>query len=161
MHYPLVLHFVNRVLFPHLQLNTTQEVEEFLDTSKETAEWSEFYKWGKDYEAIGRDMLPTRLARAVAFIAERKDYREEAKDIASAAQRMASREDLRVAFVYNKGTIKKIKEKHPEWFSQYTRTSLLLQRAPGDFSKFDISSESTDYFYWLTEYPPPSKPFAI
>jgi len=151
LHYPLILYFINRVLYPTLVLNTTEEVNKFLDTTREHPDPSEFYKYGAHYIEISKENMPNRLNRAIAFVTSKSDYKEDVKKISDAAQRLAARDDLRIAFVYNKDTIKDIKKKHPNWFSEFSSTSLIIQRSPGDVTKFDLSTESTEYYYWFTE----------
>ena len=152
LHYPSIMNFINRVLYPTIQLNTTKEIDEFLDISKEYPEFTGFYGYGEKYIKIGREMMPKRLTRVIAFISSKEDYRTEIREITRAAQGSSQRDDLRVAFVYNKDIIKDIKDKHRNWFPEFSSTSLIIQRVPGDISMFDISTEGTNYFTWLTEY---------
>lgn len=151
LHYPLILHFFSRVLYPSVRLNTTEEVNKFLDTEREWPDWSPFYDYGKKYEEVGRDKFPKRLVRAVAFISSREDYRQEIGEIRDALQRLSPREDFRFAFVYNKDTIAAVKSLHPAWFSEYSRSSVVLQRRPNNTVVFDLAADNTNYFYWLTE----------
>lgn len=151
-HYPGVMHFFSRVLYPTLQLNTTQQVYDFLNTDKEGVDWSGFYGYGERYMKVGRKKMPKRLTRAVAFVSSKEDYESEAKQITAAAQANAGREDLRVAFVFNTSAIKQIKAAHKNWFSEFSSSSLILQRKKGDVVKFDLSSEATDFNVWLIEY---------
>eukprot|EP00826_Nyctotherus_ovalis_P039507 TRINITY_DN3806_c0_g1_i4.p1 TRINITY_DN3806_c0_g1~~TRINITY_DN3806_c0_g1_i4.p1 ORF type:complete len:315 (-),score=62.27 TRINITY_DN3806_c0_g1_i4:36-956(-) len=111
-HYPGVMHFFSRVLYPTLQLNTTQQVYDFLDIDKEGVDWSGFYGYGERYIKVGRKNMPKRLTRAVAFISSKEDYEDEVKQIKAATQANPNREDLRVAFVLNIDAIKEIKAAH-------------------------------------------------
>ena len=151
LHYPSIINFFNRVLHPTIQLNTTQQVNNFLNTDKENIERTAFYGYGEQYVEIGKGMMPKKLTRAIAFISSKNDFDNEIKQIKAAAQASAQRDDLRVAFVYDLNTIKEIKAAHRDWFSELTTTSLIMQRKKDDIIKFDISTEGTDYYIWLTE----------
>ena len=151
MHYPLILYFFNRVLYPSIRLNTTEEIYRFFDIDREWPDWSPFYDYGNKYEEIGRDKLPKRLVRAIAFVNSKQEYKQEVDQIRDAIQRLSPREDFRFAFVYNKETIKTIKTLQPNWFSEYSSNSIVLQRKPNDTTSFDLASENTNYFLWFTE----------
>ena len=152
MHYPLILHFINRVLYPSLELKTIEDIDKFLDVNVEWPDRSPFYDYGSKYEEVGHGMFPKRLVRAIAFIGSKQDYKKEIKDIKFAVQRLSPRDDFRFAFVYKMDTIKVAKQLHPTWFSKYSTTSLILQRSRNDVAVFDLAADTTHYFYWFTEY---------
>lgn len=68
----------------------------------------------------------------IAFISEKEDYEEELNGIAAAARVSARREELRVAVIYDKKTIKKYKQRYGStWFPEVSYDTLVLKRYDG------------------------------
>ena len=145
------MYFVARVLNPVILLNTTREAETFLDTEKELTDWSEFYSWGKMYNEIGRDFLPKRLVRLLAFVPKEERFEGEVKKLEETAQKLAVREGLRVAILRDQKTINKLKSQHPDWFPTDSPSFLLLQRSDNEKSILELFSNTSDYTQWITE----------
>ncbi len=149
------MYFISRVLSPVLTLNTTREAETFLDADKEFPDWTEFFKWGKEYIEIGRGLLPRKLVRVLAVVEDETKFKEEIESLVRTAQDLAEREDLRIAVLRNRATIDKLRTKHPDWFASATSTSFLLLSRSGN-SHLDTLNLPLDagssFFIWITEY---------
>lgn len=72
------MHFINRVLNPTIHLKTKEEVNKFLDISKEYREENEFYlnkyeEFGTYYSKMGKHV------RVIGIFNDKKEYKNEYK----------------------------------------------------------------------------------
>ena len=147
------LNFVNRHLYPVVILKTEQEIDKFMDTSQEWIENTPF--WKTKYYGYGQ-FFPQfkKVTRVIAFIAEKKDYKDEIKQLNEASYIIANRDDLRVAKVINPDLVKIYKEKYGhQWFSAYSSNSIVMLKK--DINRdlitkyFDLSAEKMPIIDWL------------
>lgn len=142
---------MNRVLHPVLHLREESEIELFLDSSKEYVESTEFVRnsqisLGETYNNLGKH------TRVIAFFNDRKEYKNEYKLFQLAAEKLAKRDDLRMAFVTDSNLIQKCKEKYgAKLFDEFSLNSIVLEREKDQFIYYDVEKESMDIAYWINK----------
>lgn len=111
-----LLHLMNKLMYPLLQLDSEEAIEQFLDLKQEPQETTKFMKNApmpleKYYK---NKSLP---ARALSFIFDKDEYSEELKYIRTAARNSARREGLRFGIVTDTYLIRKYKQRYGSlWF---------------------------------------------
>ncbi|CDW87719.1 UNKNOWN [Stylonychia lemnae] len=147
----LFLHFINRVLYPVLNLKTTEQIDLFLDSAKEYVEHSKFYQ--NKYEPMGDFYYRMgKRVRVLALFNDKKEYSNEYKLFQKAAQSLVRRDDLRIAVVTNKTLVQHYKQKFGvKWFDEYSLNTIVLEREPGVYHFYDIEKESDDIAYWINK----------
>lgn len=113
-----ILHFINRLQHPLLQLDSEEAIEAFLNEVQEPAETTGFFKksgapyLGETYSAL---QLKTRV---IAFIFDTEEFESELKLIKDAARVAAQRVSLRVGIVTDPKLCRKYKaRKGRSWFN--------------------------------------------
>eukprot|EP00347_Sterkiella_histriomuscorum_P004030 403362013 len=147
----LFLHFINRVLYPVVNLKTEDQIDLFLDSIKEFQEFSKFYP--NKYEPIGDYYgRMSKHVRVIGFFHDKKEYANEMKLFKQAAQSLVRRDDLRVGLVTNKTLVMKYKEKFGlKWFDEFSHNTIVLEREPGVYIYYDLEKESMDIAYWINK----------
>eukprot|EP00345_Euplotes_harpa_P012798 CAMPEP_0168350554 /NCGR_PEP_ID=MMETSP0213-20121227/21205_1 /TAXON_ID=151035 /ORGANISM="Euplotes harpa, Strain FSP1.4" /LENGTH=329 /DNA_ID=CAMNT_0008360957 /DNA_START=91 /DNA_END=1080 /DNA_ORIENTATION=- len=153
VHLDLFLHFVNRHLYPIVQLTSKASVEAFRDTSLEWEENTPFYK-GK-YRRL-KDIFPTmdKVTRVIVFITQKSEFKYEMKQITEAALKLGYRDDLRIAKVTDKEIVNEYKNTMREkWFDHGSVNSMVVinkGKSPQDpVNVLDLSGESVNFEHWI------------
>ena len=152
----LLVHHINRLLNPVVILTTEEEVINFL-ALEESGENFDLPFWEGDYNTTflrqmnGEDVpkidtnwqAQTLKTRAVCFVYDKKEYREEVKGLKSDAKLLATRENLRMGLVENQRLVKKLKagKYGPKLFPPVSMSSLVLRRYDGVFKVHDITGD--------------------
>lgn len=122
------LHFMNKIIYPVLELESEDDLLKFLELKNEPRELTKFFS--KQKSPLG-SIYTTKKAktRVVAFISDKDDYKQELKYLQHAARYSVKREELRIGVVYDNKIIKKYKNKYGNlWFPGGSLTSLILKR---------------------------------
>lgn len=101
----MLLHQLNRIISPLVNLKTEEDIEAFLDQNT---------FWQGDYETPffrkNQDIVPRiddhynglrYKTRVICFLYDKQEYREEYKNIRADARFLATRDNLRIGFVDN------------------------------------------------------------
>ena len=155
----MVLHQINRILNPLVVLNSEESVERFLNTSdlfwEEDYETAFFKPYKSDVPLMQKHYSQQKFkTRVICFLYDKQEYREEYKELKNDARYLATRDNLRIAFVDNQRTIKKIKNKYGvKMFSKISMSSLVLKRYDNEIKYFDITSEDHVFaHHWINKY---------
>lgn len=111
-----LLHLINKLMYPLLELKTEADVDAFLDLSQEPIETTNFFKNKQTNLNMyyTEKLLPTR---ALALIFSKDEYSEELKFIREAARNSARREALRFGIVSDPALVRIYKKKYGQhWF---------------------------------------------
>ena len=106
-----LLHLINKLMYPLLELKTEADVDAFLDLSQEPIETTNFFKNKQTNLNMyySEKLLPTR---ALALIFSKDEYSEELKFIREAARNSARREALRFGIVSDPALVRIYKKKY-------------------------------------------------
>lgn len=124
---PNILRFINNILYPVVELNTIQEVENFFDTNLPVEEDNEFLNGEKiRIEPFFEHMYKNRL---IGFFADPEEYESEYTNFLSYAEKIAHRNELRVGVVTNRELIRHFKSIYEgSWFNMHSWNSIVLKR---------------------------------
>mmetsp|Transcript_16561 Transcript_16561/g.28176 ORF Transcript_16561/g.28176 Transcript_16561/m.28176 type:complete len:297 (+) Transcript_16561:287-1177(+) len=132
-----LLHFINRLLNPLVQLKSEEEIELFLDQKKEWVEKSKFIKGAAEDLVMGDAYKRLQFkTRVIAFFYSKQDYDEELNAVRDVARRLARREQFRIALVSDPEIIKSLREK-TSWFHDNSPNALVLKRYDGEEFNID------------------------
>ena len=140
-------------MYPVVLLKTKEDIESFIDTSKEWIEDTPFYK--KNYTGFGELFSYFRkTTRVVAFVHDKEDFKDEFKQLHKAAFELASRDDLRIAKVTNPKLVKEYKKQYNlKWFSNLSSNSMVMfkkDRIRDLIVKYyDLSTETQLFYDWI------------
>lgn len=150
-----VFHFVNRVLHPVVLLKTRDEIERFLDTSREWTESTPFYS--KKYSGFGEFFSQFRkITRVIAFVSSPQDFADELKQLSAAGRELSTREDLRIAKVVNPKIVRDYKKMHGNsWFSEVSSNSIVMVKKDQHREKivkfYDLNTETLPLTDWISK----------
>lgn len=155
-HKTFILHFINRKLYPVVLLKSTDEVDAFVNTGKEWAENTPFYK--QEYNSFG-EFFPQfrKVTRVIAFVNDKRDYKDELEQLKETALQLSDREDLRIAKVTDKKLVQRYKKHHNlEWFSDLSSNSIVMIKKdydrPNDIVKYyDLNTDTQMLTDWVNE----------
>jgi len=146
-----MLHFINRVINPIVQLKTDEDVENFLDVNKEWQEKTKFFESQLVNLASIYKSRKTKT-RVIAFIYDKSDFPEELTNLRLTGRLSAKRDDLRIGLVTDKKIIKKYKAKYGSlWFPEGTYSTLILKRYDGQVYHIDLLSDDKNFMYWINK----------
>lgn len=147
---------MNRVIYPVVLLKTRDQVEKFMDTSKDWVEETPFYK--HKYIGFGEYFGQFRkVTRVIAFISSKKDLEDEQKLLSEAGAELALREDLRIAKITNPAIVKEYKKLHNfEWFSEVSSSSVVMfkkdrNKPTNTIKYYDLNTERIIPKNWISE----------
>lgn len=146
------MHYINKLINPVVELQTEEELVDFLDLNKEPNETSRFFK--DKQVPLGKEYSDKKTkTRVVAFIFEKDEFKEELKNLRAASRYSGRRFDLRMGVVYDKKIIKKYKAKHGNWFPEVTYSTIILKRHDGQIFTFDLINENPalSLSYWINK----------
>lgn len=138
-------------------MKTEEDIEKFLDQNT---------YWEGDYQTTFfkkyQDIVPRMedhynslkyKTRVICFLYNKQEYKEEYKDLRNDAKFLATRDNLRIAFVDNQRLIKKMKLKYSvRMFSSISMSSLVLKRYDGDILNYDLTSEDHVFIHnWINK----------
>lgn len=112
-----LLHLMNKIMYPLLQLDSEEDIEAFLDLSNEPKETTNFMKVKNTKLGMYYDdkLLKTR---ALVLIFNKEDYSQEVKYIREAARNSARREALRFGILSDPAIVRIYKKKYGQhWFA--------------------------------------------
>lgn len=152
----LLLHFMNRVLYPVVILKTSEDVKRFIDHE----EWQEdtpFYKNG--YIELGEQVYSyfSKVTRVIALISDKTEYKEEISMISDDARELTKREDLRIAKVTNPKLVAEFKKKYGrKWFGDTSSNSIvaIVKNKDDKNAKtfvYDLSVDTKLIEKWINE----------
>jgi hypothetical protein len=122
---------MNRVINPVVELKSEEELLTFLDLEQEHIEDTKFFM-NKKMPLGNEYQVRKTKTRAVAFIYEKDEFKEELKNLRFAGRFSVKREELRIGVVYDKKLIKKYKGKYGStWFPEVSYSTLILKRYDG------------------------------
>ena len=96
-----------------------------------------------------------KVTRVIAFVENKKEYKDELKQFESAALNSASRNDLRIAKVTDKEIIKHFKQKMGhQWFGALSNNTIVLfkkkyEADDEEVAIYDLSYDSLPIFDFL------------
>lgn len=134
-----LLHFINRLLHPLLDLDSEAAIEQFLDNQREVVESTSFFK--KSSPALGDSYGRLKYkTRVLVFILDRDEYETELKFAKDAGRLLASRVSHRIGLVTDRTLIRLYKSrKGALWFNDYVQSStIVLQRFDDRYFSLDI-----------------------
>ena len=122
-----ILRFINNIVNPVITLDSIDQVEKFLDTSKQLEEKSEFLG---DYRIqIPEEFDPHYRIRSVGFFSEVEEYSAEYTQFHDYADKVAYRPDLRIAVVTDPDIVKHFKSLYDGiWFNSHSMNSIVMKR---------------------------------
>lgn len=151
---PNIFRFLNNIINPVIELNTVQEVEDFLDTTKEVDEDNEFLVGTKPHvEHAFFDFFYKN--RMIGFFADKDEYAAEYSSFMNYAEKISHRNDLRVGLVVNRELIKHFKKVYEgSWFNTHSWNSVVLKRAEKTmFLDLSLLSEHLEVFMLYNTVP--------
>lgn len=131
-----IYRFINNILYPYIELNSIQEVEDFMDTTKELnneqkssiIEDNEFLSGypPKLEHLFFENLYQNRL---IGFFADPEEYSSELENFKNYAELISHRNELRIALTTNRDVIKHFKQKYEGvWFNSHSWNSIVLKR---------------------------------
>lgn len=122
-----ILRFINNIINPVVELNSIQEVENFLDTTKDVEEDNDFLSGTKiEIEPFFEHIYRNRL---VGFFADQEEYMSEYENFYKYAEKISHRNELRIGIVTNRDLIRHFKSIYEgSWFNVHSWNSIVLKR---------------------------------
>jgi hypothetical protein len=122
-----IIRFINNILNPVVTLHSIQDVERFIDTSKNFEEKNDF---------LGNTVLNIPEAtdhhlrnRIIGFFSDLEDYSAEYSVFLSLAEKISHRPDLRIGIVTDKEIVRHFKQVYDGiWFNSHSWNSVVLKR---------------------------------
>lgn len=126
------LNFINKVLFPLVQLSSEKDVDAFFNVNKEWEENTPFFK-NTPAVLLGDEYLKSNVkTRVVVFMYDKEDFADELNTIRKAGRGSAGRIDLRLGIVTDGKVIKRFKARYGSlYFPDGAHTSMVLMRNDG------------------------------
>jgi len=153
----LLLHQINRMLNPLVNLKSEEEVEAFLDNDRfwQGDYQTPFFKGHLDLVQRVEEHYETLRVktRVICFLWDKKEYKAEFNELRQDALYLATRDNLRIGYVDNQKLIKKMKHKYSvKMFSPIAMSSLVLKRYDGEIVNYDLtSSEHVFAHIWINK----------
>jgi hypothetical protein len=149
-HFPLALYFINKALYPVLELKSSKEIYRYSDLFNEYEEQNEFYE--EKYITIGLASLG-KPYRSLMLVKDKEEFKSQIKQYRKIAQKMSYRIELRFAICSKPDIIDEVKKIHPEWFNKYLSNSIVLFRGfSNDFIQLDLADFDLYYLEnWINE----------
>jgi hypothetical protein len=122
-----ILRFINNILNPVVELHSIEDVERFMDTTKNFEEKNEFL--GKTVLNIPIETDHHLRNRIVGFFSDMEDYSAEYSQFLSLAEKISNRPDLRIAVITDKEITRHFKQTYDGiWFNSHSWNSIVLKR---------------------------------
>ena len=123
------MHFINRLQHPTVSLDSSEDIERFLDNDVEYIESTGFFRNKNVPLGVNFDDLILKT-RVIAFIFDTEDSETELKYIKETGKILAQRMALRIGIVTDAKLIRKYKEmKGTFWFPDNVQlTTIIIQR---------------------------------
>lgn len=150
----LLIAFINRVLNPVVELTTDGQVKNFVDTSVEVSEATDFYQ--DSYRSI-RDQfekLP-KVTRVVGFFENSEKFQDKIDELTKVAGQLSERTDLRIGVVTDPKLVQQYKkEAGPFWFNETSHNSIVMFREKkeelGKQRFYDVEADDYDLKAWIS-----------
>mmetsp|Transcript_45681 Transcript_45681/g.33399 ORF Transcript_45681/g.33399 Transcript_45681/m.33399 type:complete len:174 (+) Transcript_45681:582-1103(+) len=145
------MHFINRVLYPTVHLKSELEIQTFVNLTAEFEEITDFYsqkyeKLGYYYKRMGKKV------RVIGFFGDKREFKHEFKQFQDAAQKLAVRDDLRIAYVTDRDLVNDYKQKYNhKWFEQYSHNSIVLFKESGEYFYYNVEDSTADIGDWINK----------
>jgi len=149
----LFLNWINKIIFPIVQLQNEEEVDKFFDLSQEWQENTPFFK-NSPYKAYGEDYDASNTkARVVIFMYDKEDFKDEVGIMRRTGRFSALRKDLRIGIVTDGKAIKRFKTRFGSlYFPEGAHTSIVLKRNDEKIFMYDLmasNGEPLNMNYWI------------
>lgn len=152
----IILHFINRHIYPIVLLKTEEAIDRFVNTDLEWKEDTPFYS--REYLGYGQYFpMFRKVTRVIAFINHKNDFKDEINQLNEAAMTLADRDDLRIAKVTNPKLVKKYKEKYAnEWFPKFSSNALIMFKKESIIKdqiihNYDLLTQTENFVTWISE----------
>lgn len=137
-----VIHLINRLLHPLVNLKSEEAIEKFLNHNKEHEELTRFMmpKGITLRDDLYLKDLYTNMkykTRVILFIYNTGDYDEEIEKIRDIARKSAEMLNLRIGLVNDPRLVKKLK-KETSWFGDASLNTMILKRYDGEVMNLDL-----------------------
>jgi hypothetical protein len=123
------LNWMNKILFPLVQLTSEEQVDLFFDHRKEWMENTPFFSkspfkpYGPSYDQSNAK------TRVVVFMYDKEDFSDEVALIRRSGRFSAQRDDLRIGIITDGKVIKRFKARYGSlYFPEGAHTSVVLMR---------------------------------
>lgn len=150
-----LIHLINRLLHPLVNLRSQEAIEAFLNVNAEHEEKTKFMM------PTGVELRPELMlgrlynnlvfkTRAIICIYNRGDYDEEIESLKDVARRSAHMLNLRIGIVSDAKLVKKLK-KETHWFGDASLNTLIVKRYDGELFNLDLLQVSMqeNAFSWI------------
>lgn len=134
-----IMHLVNKLVHPFLQLDSEEAVDRFLNLAKEPEETTALLKKYPPY--LGRYYDDKQLkTRALLLIFNKDDYDQEIDFLKEAARNSARRESLRFGIVSDPSIVRLYKKKYGEhWFGDSVQfNGFIVKRYDGTIFAYNM-----------------------
>lgn len=137
-----LIHLMNRLLHPLVNLRSQEAIETFLNVNAEHEEKTKFMM--PTGVELRPELMLDRLykdlkykTRAIICIYNRGDYDEEIESLKEVARRSAHMLNLRIGIVSDAKLVKKLK-KETHWFGDASLNTLIVKRYDGELFNLDL-----------------------
>jgi len=122
-----IMIFINNLVNPVVELHTIEDVERFIDTSKNYEERNDFL--GNTVLNIPEVTDHHLRNRLIGFFSDIEDYSAEYSLFLSLAEKISHRADLRIGIVTDKEIVRHFKQIYDGvWFNSHSWNSIVLKR---------------------------------
>jgi len=113
-----------------------------LNLTKEYEESNEFYL--NKFEALGYYYKNLgKHVRVIGFFGDKREYKNEFKLFQEAAQKLVTRDDLRIGYVTDRDLVNEYKEKYNyKWFEEFSHNSILLIKDKGEYFYYNVEDNT-------------------
>jgi hypothetical protein len=146
---PALLHWINRVLNPVVNISSSDEANKFMLPALPFEDKTGLFKQ-KYIPSNESSLLMT--TRVLAIIQDKGDYKQEMENFLEACETLSYRKDLRCGIIHKFETKKQLYNEHKyDWFAEGSSNTIVLIRKDNTIAKYEIESEETEIRVWLTD----------
>lgn len=148
-----ILKFMNNILNPVVELNSIEDVENFMDTETNFVEKNNFL--GDTTIDIPEETDHHYRIRMIGFFYDLEDYSADYSQFISYAEKISYRPDLRIGMVTDREIVKHFKQIYEGiWFNSHSWNSIVLKRI-NKYYYLDLSllSEQMEVFMVYNSVP--------
>ena len=122
-----IMRFINNILYPVVEIQTVEDVENFFDTSCNFNEKNDFL--GNTLLNIPVETDHHLRNRMIGFFSDIEEYSAEYSQFLSLAEKISPRADLRIGVVTDKQIVRHFKQIYDGiWFNSHSWNSIVLKR---------------------------------
>ena len=153
----VIIHHMQRLIYPVVSLENVNDITEFLDTTTKTI-WKGDYQTGHGLFKQAKEWHPKNIdfairaynTRAVVFISDPEEFADEIALFKQAGEHSSERQNLRLGIVTDTSVIKEVKQKHANYFFGVGMSTIVLVRYDGKVEKIDLAENlGFDLKVWL------------